>query len=92
MVVLEAMAAGVPVLAAHVGGLPDLVEDGKNGLFCNPLDAVSIRASVSKILDDPKLAQTLAATAKTGARERFHPLVIARKHVEIYQEVLSKSS
>lgn len=92
MVVLEAMAAGVPVLAANVGGLPDLVEDGKNGLFCDPLDAESMRAGVSKILGDAKLARELAATAKVAARERFHPLVIARKHVEIYREVLSNLS
>src|SRR6185503_15447964 len=38
MVVLEAMAAGVPVVAARVGGVPDLVEDQKTGLFCDPLD------------------------------------------------------
>jgi glycosyltransferase involved in cell wall biosynthesis len=92
MVVLEAMAAGVPVLAANVGGVPDLVEDGKNGLFCDPLDAASMSNGVSRLLDQPKLAAELAATAKTRAAERFHPLVIARRHVEIYQEVLSKPS
>lgn len=92
MVVLEAMAAGVPVLAANVGGVPDLVEDGKNGLFCDPLNAESMKSGVSRILGDAKLAAELAATAKTRARERFHPLVIARRHVEIYQEVLSSPS
>jgi glycosyltransferase involved in cell wall biosynthesis len=90
MVVLEAMAAGVPVLAANVGGLPDLVEDGKTGLFCDPLDAASMRNGVSKLLDDVKLARELAATAKVRAHERFHPLVVAKRHVEIYREVLSK--
>ena len=92
MVVLEAMAAGVPVLAAKVGGLPDLIDDGKNGLFCDPLDAASMKSGVSRILDDSKLARELATTAKTSARERFHPLVIARKHLEIYREVLSNPS
>ncbi|MDB6016923.1 MAG: hypothetical protein JWR19_1412 [Pedosphaera sp.] len=90
MVVLEAMAAGVPVLAAKVGGLPDLIEDGKNGLFCNPLEADSMAVGVQRILDNPQMARALAQTAKQMARERFHPLFIAQRHVEIYREVLSK--
>jgi len=92
MVVLEAMAAGVPVLAANVGGLPDLIEDGKNGVFLDPLDAASMRAGVEKILNDRGLAKSLAATAKERAREKYHPLVIAKRHVEIYREVLSTPS
>jgi glycosyltransferase involved in cell wall biosynthesis len=92
MVVLEAMAAGVPVLAAKVGGLPDLIEDGKNGVFLDPLDAASMRAGVEKILNDRGLAKSLATTAKEQAREKYHPLVIAKRHVEIYREVLSTPS
>jgi glycosyltransferase involved in cell wall biosynthesis len=92
MVVLEAMAAGIPVLAARVGGLPDLIEDGRNGLFCNPLEADSIASGVERLLADPQLASGLARTAKQEARERYHPLSIARRHLEIYREVLNTSS
>jgi glycosyltransferase involved in cell wall biosynthesis len=92
MVVLEAMAAGVPVLAAKVGGLPDLIEDGSNGLFCNPLEADSMVAGVRRLLDNPKIALEQAKTAKAAAQKRFHPLSIAKQHVEIYREVLSKPS
>ena len=90
MVVLEAMAAGVPVVAANVGGVPDLIEDGKTGLFCDPLDAASIRDAVERLLNEPELGHQLAAAAKKCARERFHPAVIARRHLEIYREVLAK--
>jgi len=89
MVVLEAMAAGVPVLAGKVGGLPDLIEDGRNGVFCDPLDAASMRAGVSRILENASLAGELAARAKEQAGERYHPRVIAQRHLEIYREVLS---
>ena len=80
MVVLEAMAAGVPVLAAKVGGLPDLIEDGKNGLFVDPLDPASMRDGVAKMLNNPAMAKQLAVTAKKLARERYHPENIARRH------------
>lgn len=89
MVVLEAMAAGVPVIAAKVGGLPDLIEDGKNGFFCNPLDARSMTESVKKLLQGNSAARDLARRAKEEALRRFQPEVIARRHVEIYREVLS---
>jgi len=92
MVVLESMAAGIPVVAAKVGGVPDLIEDGKTGLFCDPLDPISMRTAVEKLLTDSSMASEMAKTAKLIARERFHPHAIASRHVEIYQEVLRTSS
>jgi glycosyltransferase involved in cell wall biosynthesis len=92
MVVLEAMAAGVPVVVARVGGLPDLVEEGKNGFFCDPLDAGSMSRAVEKILVDRAAAGELAARAKEQARTRFHPRIIAQRHIDIYREVLSQTS
>jgi glycosyltransferase involved in cell wall biosynthesis len=92
MVVLEAMAAGVPVIAAKVGGVPDLVEQGRTGLFCDPNDAASMRTAVEQLLTDAALRSRLSTSAKQGAQERFHPATIARRHIEIYREVLSTSS
>jgi glycosyltransferase involved in cell wall biosynthesis len=91
MVVLEAMAAGVPVLASKVGGVPDLIEDGKTGLFCDPQQPESFRTGVEQLLAAPALRQRLAVDAKQRAHERFHPQVIARRHLEIYREVLKKA-
>src|SRR6266436_6601494 len=53
MVVLEAMAAGVPVVAAKVGGVPDLIEEGQTGMFFDPLDAESMRSAVDRALTHP---------------------------------------
>jgi glycosyltransferase involved in cell wall biosynthesis len=88
MTVLEAAAAGVPVVAANVGGVPELIADGQTGLLCDPLDAASMGRVVEKILTQPKLAQALSVAANQSAQERFHPLAIAQRHVEIYREVL----
>ncbi len=92
MVVLEAMAANMPVVAAKVGGVPDLVEDKETGIFCDPLNPESMRAAVENILAHPQASQEMAARAKTRARERYHPVVIARRHLEIYRELLNKVS
>jgi glycosyltransferase involved in cell wall biosynthesis len=88
MVVLEAMAAGVPVLASNVGGVPDLIEHEKTGLFCDPQRPESFRAGVARLLGEPGLGRQLVANAKTEAQRRFHPQVVARRHLEIYCEVL----
>jgi glycosyltransferase involved in cell wall biosynthesis len=90
MVVLEAMAAGVPVMASKVGGVPDLIEPGKTGLFCDPGRPESFLEGVEKLLADRQWSQQLAAAAKVEALRRFHPLVIARKHLDIYREVLER--
>jgi len=88
MVVLEAMAAGVPVVAAKVGGVPDLIEEGKTGWFCDPLDGASMVAAVEKVLAKPDAAAEVAKLARQRARERFHPKTVAERHMEIYREVL----
>jgi glycosyltransferase involved in cell wall biosynthesis len=82
----------VPVVAANVGGVPDLIEDGKTGLLCDPLDAASMGGAVEKLLSQPQLARSLAVEANRRAQERFHPLVVARRHLEIYREVLNTRS
>ena len=92
MVVLEAMAMGVPVVAAKVGGVPELIEDGKTGLLFDPRDRESIRSRVAQALENPSAAWKLAKVARQNARNRFHPTIIARRHMEIYQEVLSSEA
>lgn len=88
MVVLEAMAAGVPVLASNVGGVPDLIKDGKTGLFCDPTRPASFREGLERLLSERSWTQQLAAAAKAEALQRFHPQVIAREHLEIYRQVI----
>lgn len=89
MAVLEAMAAGVPVVASNIGGLPDLVEEGVTGYFCDPARVESITSAVERALNDLARTAGMGETAKATARERFHPRVIAQGHLRIYRELLS---
>jgi glycosyltransferase involved in cell wall biosynthesis len=92
MVVLEAAAAGLPVIAANVGGVPDLIEHNVTGLLFDPAQDESIRSAVVRILEKPADAAAMAAFAGQRALARFHPEVVARRHVEIYRDVLSSPS
>jgi glycosyltransferase involved in cell wall biosynthesis len=91
MVVLEGMAAGVPVLASNVGGVPDLIEPMKTGLFCDPTRPETFRDSVERIVTDPAWSRQLAVAARAEALRRFHPQVVARAHLDIYRELLGKA-
>ena len=92
MVLLEAMAADVPVVAASVGGVPDLVEESVTGTLCDPTNIGSLRDALRNTLEQPERAQLMAQTAKKKALERFHPNAVASQHLQVYSDVLNKVS
>jgi len=65
---VEAGACGIPVIGARVGGVPSVVEDGKNGLFVNDPELVG---KITHLLDDPGLRSRMAAEGVRLANERF---------------------
>jgi glycosyltransferase involved in cell wall biosynthesis len=74
---LEAFAWGRAVVATSVGGVPDLVRDGENGLLVPPGDPAALRAAIIRLREEPGLAERLAAegrrTAEAHAWERVRP-------------------
>lgn len=64
--VLEYMQAGLPIVATDVGGIPDVIAGGRQGLLVEPRDPAALAASVARLLDKPELAAALGS----GARER----------------------
>lgn len=90
MVVLEAMAAGLPVAASRVGGVPDLVDHDVTGLLFNPENMENIRECIEFFISNPDFRNTAGQAGKKKALEKFHPSQIAQRHIEIYQEVLGK--
>jgi glycosyltransferase involved in cell wall biosynthesis len=61
---VEAMAYGCPVVATTVGGIPELIADGENGLLCEPRDAAALAAAIRQLADDPPLRARLGDAAR----------------------------
>lgn len=69
IVALEAMQRGLPLVSSNVGGLPDFVADGANGLLFEPTDAAALASAITRVLDEPGLAERLIAGGlETSAR------------------------
>jgi glycosyltransferase involved in cell wall biosynthesis len=92
MVVLEAMAAGLPVAASRVGGIPDLISDGIDGLMFDPSQPEAIRSTLETLIHQPSLRSTIGQEAKRKALGHFHPKVIAQQHLDLYRECLNHTA
>jgi glycosyltransferase involved in cell wall biosynthesis len=84
MVAAEAMAAGVPLVAAAAGSLPEVVGDG--GVLVPPGDAPALAAATAKLLDDAAAREALSAAARRSA-ERFRWETVAERHLEFLQKL-----
>jgi glycogen synthase len=81
---IEAMAAGLPVVATRVGGTADLVKDGVNGLLVAPRDPAALAAAISRVLDDPAMATRLSSAARRTAAAYAWP-DLARDVLDVYR-------
>jgi colanic acid/amylovoran biosynthesis glycosyltransferase len=72
-VLVEALARGVPVVATHVVGIPELVRHRETGLLVPPNDPRALAAAIARLIRDPELARTLAARGRALIAERFDP-------------------
>lgn len=90
-VVIEGMAAGLPVIAAAGGGPSEVVRDGVDGLLTPPGDVAALAAALGRLAADPALRSELGASAATAAL-RFRPEITARAVLDVYNSLLPRSS
>jgi len=88
-VVVEAQAAGVPVVATKVGGVIDIIEDGKNGLLVPPADSKSMAEAILRIFEDTQLARTLAENAYRKIKEKYTIELMVKNTLDVYRDALS---
>jgi glycosyltransferase involved in cell wall biosynthesis len=87
MVIGEAMAAGLPVVATRVGGVQDLVDDGVTGHVVDAGDVASLAARIADLLGDPDKRAAFGAAGRAKADRSFRRTVVATRVAAVYEEL-----
>lgn len=90
MVVLEAMAMGLPVVATRVGMVPEVIEDGRTGFVVEPADAAALVDSVRRLLGDEQLRSRIGNQAREKANHAFSLDVMVGKYLNVFAEARSR--
>jgi glycosyltransferase involved in cell wall biosynthesis len=87
---LEAMAAEKPVVATAVGGNPQVINHGQNGLLVSPLDPASLARAILTLMEDGRLSRSIAREGYQTIKERFSACVISKQYLALYGDLLEK--
>lgn len=88
MVVLEAMATGIPVIAPRLGGIPEIIEDGENGFLYNPRDREDLKEKINILIENEPLRYEMGRRAREDAVNKFSLEKQLKRIEEIFEEVL----
>jgi L-malate glycosyltransferase len=88
LVALEAMACEVPVVASRVGGIPEVVEDGRDGFLYDVGDVSSMADGCLRILTDPQFRVTMGQTARDHARREYCASKIVLQYENLYRQTI----
>ena len=89
MVILEAMAAGVPIITTAVGGIPEMLSSGEAHL-CPPGDAAGLAASIDRVIQDPAGVALRASAARSRLDLEFGISPWVDRHQHLYRAALSR--
>jgi glycosyltransferase involved in cell wall biosynthesis len=90
MVLLEAMAAGIPIVATRVGGIPEVLEDGLGGELINAGDRDALKRAMVSIINDAQLTKERAIWAAKRVRERYSSRTMAEKYMRQYLKLTNE--
>jgi glycosyltransferase involved in cell wall biosynthesis len=86
--VLESMACGTPVLGTNIGGIPEQIEDGYNGILISHKDPKSIAVQLEDLLDNPAKRVQLSANAQTRINDEFNVNLMATRYIDWYSTAM----
>jgi len=87
---LEAMACGTPVVASAVGGILEVVEDGKTGLLVPPARPDELAAALRRLLEDPALARSMGEAGRKRVEEKFSWASVAARTQQVYGDAIDE--
>ncbi len=87
---LEAMACEVPVIASHVGGLPEVVTDGETGFLSPVGDVAKMSVDAARLLVDHKQRREMGQRARESAITHYRTDVVIPQYIEFYDQVMAR--
>jgi glycosyltransferase involved in cell wall biosynthesis len=88
--VMESLACGTPVVAFHIGGMPDMITHEENGYLAKPFDTSDLARGLAWVLAEPQRHAALSANARDFVVGNFESQRVARRHAELYEMVLGE--
>jgi len=88
MVAVEAMSLGIPVIASKIGGLADVFEDERHGIYVPPGDAAALAGAMRRLWDDPAACRRMGGEAREYALQNYSPEAFYERLMAAYQRVL----
>jgi glycosyltransferase involved in cell wall biosynthesis len=89
--VMEALACGTPVVAFHIGGMPDMIDHKINGYLSSPFEPNDLAEGIMWVLEDAKRHNMLSQLARQTVMERFASRKVVEQYIELYQDVIKRS-
>lgn len=90
LAIIEAMAAGLPVVATAVGGVPEAIVDGVNGILVPPRQPKTLAQAIVRLVVDPDMARAMGEAGRARAEELFDARVMAEKTLTVYRRLAAR--
>ena len=89
--ILDALSAGVPVVATRTGGIPEIIEHERNGLLAPPRDPDALAGQIARILDDPALQRQFIAEGHRTVEREFTADAMVEGTLNVYRKILNQT-
>ena len=90
LTLIEGMAAGLPCVSTHVGGVPEILSHGENAWLCDAGDDQAIAHALKELAGDRRMRQSFGAAGRQVAIHRFSEQRMLQKYQQLFSDVLSR--